>query len=104
MQFCKENILRTVIETNLHLDVTLDCSVCSVAGIFTKLDAGPSIEGLSLADTEDFLDNMTPFVIFSGFWILQRQGFEYWKLIQFTDIKNIYSPFKLSIYFVIIKL
>ena len=37
-----------------YLDVISDCSVCSVAGIFTKLDAGPSIEELDLADQEDF--------------------------------------------------
>ena len=92
MQFCKEHILRTVIETNLHLDVTLDCSVCSVTVIFTKLDAGPSIEELNLADMEDFLDNMAPFIILSVFWILQRQLFVYWISIYFTDIRNIYSP------------
>ena len=77
MQFCKEHILKSVIETNLHLDVIFDCSVCSVAGIFTKLDAGPSIEELSLADMEEFLGKLTPFIIFSDFWVLQRQLFVY---------------------------
>ena len=79
-------------ENNLHLDVILECSVCSVAGIFTKLDAGPSMEELSIADLEDFFGKMTPFIVFSGFWILQRQLFVYCKLISFTAIRNIYSP------------
>ena len=56
-----------------YLDVISDCFVCSVAGIFTKLDAGPSIEELDLADQEDFFGEMTPSNTFSGFWILQKQ-------------------------------
>ena len=73
MQFCRYHILTSEIEIYSHLDVISDCSVCSVAGIFTKLDAGPSIEELGLADQEDFLGKMTPSNTFSGFWILQKQ-------------------------------
>ena len=79
-------------EINLHLDVILDCSVCSVAGIFTKLDAGPSMEELSIADLEDFFGKMTPFIIFSGFCILQRKLFVYCELISFAAMRNVYIP------------
>ena len=80
-------------ETNLHLDVIWDCSVSSVEGIFTKLDAWPSMEELGLADLEDFFGKITPFIISSGFWILQKQLFVYCKFISFIAVRNIYSQF-----------